>query len=233
MLLDTSINSDVVIAIRNALIDGDEKLSHEFSTRRNTDTRFFGSEFNYCIRRIYYRITGEKSTNYRDTAFLNDGFVHEAVILKSLDLGSIPLIREFNLEYNYGRIPLQGTPDGITTINGERVIIECKALQQKRFKELKDNPTITEDWYGQVQAYMMIADAQITVFIIKARETAEIIVGTIERDDRYIAEQNEKHQALAERYLPNREVPARPVENKSDPLCKWCPYKELCWNRKD
>jgi hypothetical protein len=151
----------------------------------------------------------------------------------------------------YLEVPIQnkkwniiGHSDGILNVAGERILIELKSIKNRDAKT-SDKAVTFEDLQSaklehvyQTNLYMDALDEEFghggkyidrAIIIYFAKNTQEMKEFPIFKMDMMLSPSytkiNQVNQALHEGYLPERAG-----RIKSDPTCRYCSFKDYCWD---
>lgn len=220
---------------------------------------FHGSDMGACRRKVYRNMIAAKgNTSSSNSAFLKDGHLHEAMVLETIAEGfgeeakitSCQNNEELTVHINMGdetgvllmriighhdgeieyRLPRESMDQ--VDVHYVHAIIECKAVKDYTFKKVKDG-NISNEWYGQMQFYMMAKRLRVAYLIVKNRITSSILPPIrFEIDLPWL---KERIKGLKEIYtLVNTtgevEPPAKEHKNSKADECQFCPHKDDCWN---
>lgn len=204
------------------------------------DDHFHGSNFGSCKRKIYLTMINGRQTGLNRASFLTMGHYFEKEMLSNLKAG---------LSEKYSLIPLENKSEVITDIlefklvthcdayltdriNNKVYIVECKAIKNKYFVEMKKTKQLRDEWYGQGQSYLFNhQDADGLIFLVKNRDTSELMFPfLIDRDNKFIAKRISTLNEVWMRINQHIGMPDREHTSKKDFECTFCPFKLECWN---
>lgn len=117
--------------------------------------------------------------------------------------------------------------------------MECKAVSTNTWRKILDNSEISDEWYGQVQGYFMwgqTIDIDTFFLIVVYRDTSDVRVFRIPRDDKYI---NQRLNVLYRIYMSivddddgkgiKRYGIVKEFNDKNCSTCKFCDYNKQCY----
>jgi hypothetical protein len=204
------------------------------------DNHFHGSNFGECGRKLYLRMLNGRSTGLNRASFLQMGHAFENEMLMNLWNG---------LPNGWVIKALNNTAEIITDVlgyklvthrdaylfdtkNGKSYIVECKAIKDKYFKEIKKSRKIRDEWFGQGQSYLYSdQDVDGLIYLIQNRDTSELIFPILmERNGEFIAQRLSKLADVKKRITNQLGQPDREHTNPKDFECTFCPYKLECWS---
>lgn len=199
------------------------------------------SDFGGCMRKTFLICTTGKRSGMSGFNFLNDGHIHEAAILQSIQAGLPDGYRikaaengiegkfHFNKFYLVGHVDaLLITPDGVYGV-------ECKAVKDAKWNDITKKNEISDEWYGQMQGYMITWQLDGFYLIVKNRHSSKILMPIrIDRDEEFIINRLVKLDEVYTRIMSGHEQPQREHESSKDYECLWCPFgNEIgdgsCW----
>jgi CRISPR/Cas system-associated exonuclease Cas4 (RecB family) len=203
---------------------------------------FHGSDWGKCIRDVQFEmISGHKPTTEGEDALrLNDGHLHEALVLKSLQMGGHTITHRDTKD---GEIivvddvvlPMGGSMKILTCGHTDGVmdgdyVVECKAVKDWAWKNKFLKGLIPSVYYGQCQFYMHAHDKDLTFLIVKHRHTSEILVFEIKRSPEYIAQKRIELAAVltAVQHAKTIRIP----KDWPDDECRFCDFHNQCWGGK-
>jgi len=207
---------------------------------------FHGSDFGSCQKKVYLsKLNNLKLNNDGKYNFLMDGHMHEKTILDYMSNAPIkydihPCVNGKEIIKDYDNFLLVGHPDGFISEKIDRenlpiYIIECKAVGDTTYKQCQKN-IISDNWYGQQQAYMAIyEDIEYCYLIVKHRATSDILMPfKIVRDKEYIQNRLNNLTAIADLLkYPNADIMiGKEHSNPKDLECTVCPFFNECWGKK-
>src|SRR5882672_58080 len=210
-------------------------------------THFHGSDFNICERKLFWNMLRGNKLSFSDKPFLNDGHLHEEMILNSIEL---------DLPENYKLLIFKNGNEEIRDVLGFQLIthmdgvlidkekdimigLECKAVKDRNFKQYseEDIKDINSIWYGQIQSYMFSNKIDLFYLIIKNRDTSKLHIPIrIEKDLDFILDRLNSLKAtkdcVTESIRSGFEIniPDRRYLDKRNIECNFCPFKNECWN---
>lgn len=217
-------------------------------------THFHGSDFGSCKRKVYYEmVTGEKST-FSNIVFLNDGHLHEEAIMNNIRLGLGEGFNRYKLvhfkedketnnhtgefAYEDEELLIVNHLDGtlFDLVEDKQYLIECKSVKQSKYKEIKTDGKIPDQWYGQIQSYLnlnnlMLGNIDTAYLYVKHRESSLTLKPIkINKDEDYINTRLAVLGDILDRVTEGLDQPDREHLTAKDSECLYCPFKERCWN---
>lgn len=230
------------IKATNKIPCSDCNAQKEMGVENITRNHFhISSDFGGCIRKTFLICTTGKRSGMSGFGFLNDGHVHEAAMLNAISLGlpegyklkiaenGIEGRFHFNDYYMIGHVDaLLCTPNGIWGV-------ECKAVKDTAWNNLIKKDEINDEYYGQVQGYMVTWQLDRWYLIYKNRHTSKVSVPIrIDRDESYIVNRLLKLDEVYTRIMSGQEQPQREHTSSKDYECLWCPFGNevgdgSCW----
>jgi hypothetical protein len=209
---------------------------------KRTNHFHMSSDFGGCGRKTFNIMTTGKRNGLSGFNFLNDGHIHEAAILNNINRG-LPegyqvKIAENGIEGRYNH------PSGFyITAHVDALLItpygveglECKAVKQAMWKKISETGEINDEWYGQVQGYMVVWELERWYLCVKHRETSKFMIPfRIDRDVPYIVSRMAKLEDIYKRIMTGDRQPERDHTSSKDYECLWCPFGNevgdgSCW----
>ena len=134
-----------------------------------------------------------------------------------------------------------GHADGIVHLDGERVVIELKSIKNRDVKTSEKAVTFEDlnqakiEHVGQANLYidglneMGHDDIKAGRIIYFAKNTQELKAFPITKMNEILNPLYLKID-LVNRSLESRTLPERAGRIKSDPICRYCPFKNYCWD---
>lgn len=211
-------------------------------------THFHGSEVGACARQVYYNLISlEKRPPVTNGAFLMDGHNHEAEIIQGINTGltdGLRIVPSVNLDELVFERRMNGTVNDdqtglLFTIIGHTdgyllkdnkpiAVIECKSVKDYTWKKVKDG-IISDVWYGQMQAYMMMSNLNVCYLLVRNRGTCELLQPIlIPLDKEYLKTRMSKLKEILIAVYNGGDI-EKEAEKKTDNICKFCDYKYNCW----
>lgn len=203
------------------------------------DNHFHGSNFGSCKRKVYLTMINGRQSGMNRASFLTMGHYFEKEMLEALKAG-LPDYMELKI--------LENRSESITEIfgfklvthcdaylidnrNNKSYIVECKAIKEKYFLEMKKSKILREEWIGQGQSYLLThQDTDGLIYLIKNRNTSELMFPFfIERDNEYTANRINSLFEIWRRIHNQAGMPEKEHTNKKDFECQFCPFKLECW----
>lgn len=187
-----------------------------------------------CPKKIFKICTGGRKSGLTGVNFLNDGHIHEDAILKNIQRG-LPDGFKLKVSANtqegiyhadkFGGYRLIGHTDALLVTPYGVVGVECKAVKETMFNQIKKDSEISDEWYGQAQGYMLIWQLETWYFIVKHRETSKILMPIrVDINPGFIVEKLNKLKDIYERIMTGGKQPNRAHQNPKDYECLWCPF---------
>lgn len=196
---------------------------------------FHGSDLGACARKVYQLMKTGIRGHSSNACFLADGHLHEHSMLSNLiaGLGNGWKIKKMeNASENRLNIlgfDLIGHTDALLYNDDTCYLIECKSVKDYNFKKVKSGE-ISNEWYGQIQAYLLLLELQTAYLLVKHRETSKMLLPIrIERDNVFIAKRLNVLADIHTRIVFGMRQPSREHKSSKDSECKFCPFKEDCW----
>lgn len=224
-----------------------------------TRNHFHGSELGACARKTYLNMITNTKSSASNKAFLLDGHLHEASILELIKEGfgnTARIIAAKNEEELTISLPLGndnalsvmriiGHYDGIIEIDTDKdqypivkeqldsvkAIIECKSVKDYTYDKVKAGE-ISNEWYGQMQCYMLGMKLNRSYLIVKNRTTSLILMPIrIDLDIPWLKERISKLKSIYSLIQDGgNEIPDREHRSRTESECKFCPHLESCWS---
>ena len=194
------------------------------------EIHFHCTDIGGCGRKIYWKKLTKKTGGISSATFLNDGHLHEHSMLANIKAG-LPDNCELYIAENTkeGKIVLPefeiiGHLDAIISIDGISYGVECKSVKQAMWKRIKEEQEIPDEWYGQVQGYMVLWQMDRWYIFVKHRETSNVLMPIrVDKDLDYMAERLNKLSDIKKRIINNLEQPNRERAHPKEYECLWCP----------
>lgn len=146
----------------------------------------------------------------------------------------------YNLRYK--EVPIRnekwnvaGHSDGIIHLNGQKTLIEIKSIKNRDSKTSEKAITFEDlnqaipAHVQQANLYMDALDIDNGLIIYFAKNTQEIKEFQIKRMETMLRPSYEKIIEV-EKAKKEKILPERAGRIKSDPICTYCPFKDLCWD---
>ena len=205
------------------------------------EIHFHCSDIGGCAKKVHHKKLTGKSGGISGFNFLNDGHLHEASMLSNIKAG-LPDGYELYIAENTkeGRITLPdfyivGHLDAIISNGDKSYGIECKSVKQARWKQIKEEQEIPDEWYGQVQGYMILWEMDRWYIFVKHRETSNVLHPIrIDKDLDYMAQRLNKLSEIKHKIINNLGQPNRERKHHKEYECLWCPLGNnigdgSCW----
>lgn len=199
------------------------------------------SDFGGCMRKTFLICTSGRRSGMSGFNFLNDGHIHEAAILNSIKAG-LPDGYEIKAAENgiegkfyFNKFYLVGHVDALLTTPSGLYGIECKAVKDAMWKKIIETGEINDEWYGQMQGYMITWQLDRWYLIVKNRHTSKVLMPIrIDRDEEFIVDRLIKLDEVYTRIMSGQEQPQREHKTSKDYECEWCPFGNnvgdgSCW----
>jgi hypothetical protein len=235
------------------------QLCKEHPEQKGKRAHFHGSDIGACPRQTYFNMTEGKLNHETGVkaAFLQDGHLHEAMMLQALSSKfniiapknsqelreAIPMwekekIAEFVADKT-SLIPsngdrtflLIGHVDGFIVIDGEDqpYLLECKAVKDYTWDKVKKGE-ISDTWYGQVQVYMFMMGIKRSYLLVKNRGTSEMLMPIrIDFNAEWITKKLRMLVQIYKCVNTNTEVPKPKDKKGTDSDCRWCQFNSKCY----
>lgn len=205
-----------------------------------TRDHFHGSDWGRCVRAVWFERTIGKSQQEctgENAMFLNDGHLHEALLLKCIEMGGHIISDRDTRDGEIMTIDAVVVPGGMTFnvvtvghtdgVMDEEIVIECKAVKDWAWKNKFILGLIPPTYYGQVQYYLHAHKKERAFLIIKHRHTSEIIIFEIKASAAYITKRKLLLAGI-EVAIKQRLAIAVPFPMPTDE-CRFCDWYNLCW----
>lgn len=171
-----------------------------------------------------------KRYGYRQKDLFGSGHREEPVVVELLHkMGYVVDEKSSNQEFVSPIDGFKGHVDGILyDKNGDTAVLEIKLMKHERFV-----PTVNKgvkeaqfQYWIQTQCYMGMAEAPLTLFLMRNRNTLEIAY-------EYIHFEPEVYDQHLNKFRRIKEAKDRPLGlstcSKRPPQCSWCLYRSFCW----
>jgi hypothetical protein len=231
-----------IIKATNSIPCSECNAIHQSGIDNFTRNHFhISSDFGGCMRKTFLICTTGKRSGMSGFTFLNDGHIHEAAMLQSVQAG---LPEGYNLKiaengiegrFNFNNYYMIGHVDALLTTPYGIYGAECKAIKDVMWKKIIDNSEINDDWYGQCQGYMITWQLDRWYLIVKNRHTSKILIPIrIDRDEEFIVNRLVKLDEVYTRIMSGHEQPQREHISSKDYECQYCPFGNnigdgSCW----
>ena len=140
------------------------------------------------------------------------------------------LIKQANID---NEIRLIGHTDGILNLDGERILIEIKAVKSANFNYKFMKGIMPDYYYGQIQSYLNCLRLDRGFLIAKNREDGTIAKPIlVHKNETYFKKQLcellivKLNQGVLD---PYKRTITKPFRDGKGYECKYCDYKEKCW----
>lgn len=203
------------------------------------DDHFHGSNFGICKRKLYLTMVNGRQSGLNRASFLTMGHAFEKEMLGNVKAGLYP---NYELKIFENRTEVITEILGfklvthcdaylIDKVNNKVYIVECKAIKNKYFLEMKKSKELRQEWIGQGQSYLFAdQDADGLIFLIMNRDTSELLFPFfIERDNNFTSKRLMALAEVHQRIQMVQGMPNREHTNKKDFECTFCPFKLECW----
>lgn len=200
---------------------------------------FHGSDWGTCIRAVWFEMTTGKHEERtgEDAMRLNDGHLHEALLLKCVEMGGHKITNRDTKDGEIRTVDEVVVPGGmvfhVVTVGhtdgvmDEETVIECKAVKDWAWKNKFEKGLIPPTYFGQCQYYLHAHKKQRAFLVVKHRHTSEVMIFEIKYDPRYIA-QRRLMLAGVTVAIKQRMAIAVPFSAPTEE-CRFCTFYNLCW----
>lgn len=192
-------------------------------------------------------------------AFLKNGHLQEAFILEQLkrtlpvtiakNLAEIkilvPMVSELDkiqtyMENGIADVSFDGTRkfyiighwDGMLKygeLDKEEAILECKSVKDNTFNKCKTGE-ISDEWYGQIQAYMFLLRLSRAYLLVHNRTTSELLQPIrIDYDEEYCTKRIRILINIYKSVNIQREVPKSDSYKGTCSECRFCTFRNRCY----
>ena len=184
-----------------------------------------------CPRFWYYAFEGadwEDDTTPYGAANMGSGtHAHERIQKAMLDSG---VLLEDEVKVRNEDPPIFGFADGIVSIEGERMVLEIKTMQETAFEYRKINKKPPSYHLEQLIIYMKVLKMEKGILLYENKNNHELEIIEVEVSDEYITWVNQTFDWLRQvrKSWEDKQLPERPYRRNSK-VCKQCPVKNLCF----
>jgi len=201
---------------------------------------FHGSDWGKCVRLVWFDTLGAKAKEERtgeDAMRLNDGHLHEALLLKAIQMGGHTITHRDQKDGEIEVTEMVQLPGGSSleirtlghtdgVMDGE-VVIECKAVKDWAWKNKFCKGLLPPTYYGQCQFYLHAHKKTRCFLVVKHRHTSEVMIFVIDYDIEHI---NRRRLQLAgiKVAVQNRLAIKVPFAAPTDE-CRFCEQYNQCW----
>lgn len=202
---------------------------------------FHGSDWGKCIRYVWFDRKGAVPKEAHvglNAMFLNDGHLHEALVLKSIQMAGHKISHRDTTDGEIEKTTVIAVPDqppvhfltiGHTDgVLNDEIVVECKAVKDWAWKNKFKQGLIPPTYFGQCQFYMYAHGKKKAFLIVKHRHTSEILIFDIPRDDTYLKERAVQLAGVEFALKHNLSI-AVPFAEPTDE-CRFCPLWNNCWH---
>ena len=219
---------------------------------------FHGSDVGACPRQTYFKMILGHTTKEvgAKAAFLQDGHLHEAMMLRALSTKfdiyqpknsdemrlTVPILTEpadvekfvddtsaFSLLINLRTFLIIGHIDGWVVDGDTFHLLECKSVKDYTWKEVKEGK-IKDEWYGQVQIYMLMLNIKRAYLLVKNRTTSEMMQPIrIDFDREWVIKKLRMLIQIYKCVNKGIEVPKPETRKATESACKFCEFHSRCY----
>lgn len=226
------LHQNLALSLQEAI---DESLAKKQQGKFKKSKGFGPSKNSECARFWVYSFRGAffpADFNGRVQRIFDNGHAVHDRIYKYLDnMGVLeqtehPIFIEVESEKGV-KFPIHGFVDAIIEWKG-RSIVEVKSISEVGFMHRKLRRAPKDEHIKQVKIYLHIMDLDIGYVIYENKNTQELLVLTVEKDDEYIRKLFNKYGKFWQAYQDGI-LPKRPYKSKDSAACKYCPLRDPCW----
>ena len=197
-----------------------------------------------CLRALYYEATAEEKDYDFEAKILKifqTGHLYEDLAAKWIKSGGFDLHtddgygRQFGFSEFDGRI--KGHCDGIIKDGPEGfnypMLWECKSMKSTSWNALVKNGLKKENqvYYAQVMIYMNFFKLNECMFTAVNKDTSEMYHEII-KFEKTEAHKNIEKAKLLLKLIDNEQLPPREYSSKTFFKCKFCAWRDKCWEKK-
>lgn len=126
---------------------------------------------------------------------------------------------------------IAGSIDGVIIYNGEPHLLEIKSANDKRFDEMVKVGVQQSDpvYYTQMQVYMRYMELKKAMFVAINKNDCSIHVEIVDYDSMHADYMVNRGKEIVEM----KSEPERKYKSKAFWKCKFCSYREKCWDGSD
>lgn len=209
----------------------DAMLEGELKPKFRKQEAFSPSNTNLCARYAHYLFEGIELPVTHDARvqriFDSGNAIHERLCNYFKKMG-ILIDEEKRVEYRKeGDPPFNAYVDAIIDWNGPKVV-ELKSISAEGFMYRKLSQKPKDDHMRQIQLYFQMLDYQAGYIIYYNKNTSEILVLYIKRDQEFIDKTLKK---IRKTYKAIQEgiKPVRPYKSIESEQCRYCNVRDHCW----
>lgn len=229
-----SASESINLAEVNDLISAmDNYIMSNVKPRYRKSTGFSPSDDNPCIRYWWYKFTGiEFPVNHdaRTQRIFDVGNDVEARLLNYFEGMGVLIGTQVPVPQREGLPPVSGFIDAIIEWDGP-VIVEIKSIKHEGFLMRKNYKKPVGKHYRQIQWYMHYYGVDRGIVIYECKNTQELLVFKIKRDDDFCEKQMKKYAKIYNK-ATQKEKPNRPYK-KSSSACQYCNLATVCWSESE
>lgn len=225
----------------NAMPSTDHPCQVCAASGTNIRDHYHGSDLGACPRKVAYKMLNPSANrSFNSTSmFLKDGHLHERTIIEALkehlpehyvvvagtDYAEFKWrIGEWFIHCHIDGLLIASDPD---TEEQETFLVECKSVKETTWKKVQGGE-ISDEWYGQIQAYLVGLNLNAAYLCVKHRHTSQLMLPIrIEKDMPYVETRVDGLLEIQAIKTPNQIL--RPYANAKGTECTFCPFKAECW----
>lgn len=207
--------------------------------QRDTHSRvkfFHPSSLGDCLKKFFYKYFNapeeeiqEKSiedTGKTFRIFANGDYFHWRMQVLMIRMG---LAQLEDIEVPFEKDDLQGTCDAIITVNGEKVVVDFKTINDFGYKFTLKKELDTR-YETQLRMYMKVFEINKGIVLYENKNDQSLSEIFLHRhqmeEDKYV----NQRLIYIRKCLKRKEAPLKEGENLKRVPCTYCPYTKLCWN---
>lgn len=198
-------------------------------------TSFAPSSFGYngnCPRYWYYAFNGAEfvyTTDALAQANMEYGTEAGKRIARLLDKAGILVDDEIPVKHDDP--PIGGYMDAMVRWQGEEMVCEVKTTRQESWSMRQAAMKAPGYQLIQLLIYMKVFNKKKGFFLVENKNTGEWLIIPIKMNEVYenLIEGVFEWMRRVHKNALEGELPKRPFETKSNPVCKSCPVVDTCW----
>lgn len=130
-----------------------------------------------------------------------------------------------------GMITYENNPNRISgDIDIKEAILECKSVKDATFAKVKQGE-ISDEWYGQIQAYMFLLRLSRAYLLVHNRTSSELLQPIrIDYDEEYCTQRINVFINIYKSVNIGKEVPKSAKYKGTCSECRYCSFRDRCYD---
>jgi len=219
---------EVISKIQDGYVVNDEP---KFTKKKtfSPSTLVFGK--GKCPRFWYYAFEGavweDDFTPYSKANMGSGTDAHERIQKAMLDSG---VLLEDEVKIRSEDPPIFGFADGIVSIEGERMVLEIKTMNEAAFEYRKVNKKPPSYHLEQLIIYMKVLKMEKGILLYENKNNHDLEILEVTVNDEYIEWVNKTFDWLkrVRKAWEDKQLPEKAFRSNSK-VCKGCPVREICF----